>query len=228
MRMSTVDEVVTAAVDFPLYGIDQQFDCVRWLDFFESRHGHPAWAVWLGHRAADDTGVRIGTFPRQRYAEVMCPRGGDVRAAVALSAAFGLVNLTLPDSSVARPQGLIPELVKHAERQAERYSEWRTAVWHVDGQPAPAAVWNFAGGWAGFSDGLDAAFVVAVGLGVEPDELHIGTVNDGSAYGVDLRKPLDLHMVGKQRYDCPQAWFPPPRRETFHPDQLALQPRHPM
>jgi|GEM_PF-1519934 len=226
--MSTVDDETTAAVDFPLYGADQRLDCVRWLDFFESRCGHPAWAVWLGHRAADDTGVRIGTLPRKRYTEVMCPRGGDVRAAVAFSAAFGLVNLTLPDSSVTRPEGLIAELVKHAEQQAQRYREWRTAVWHIDGRPVRASVWNFAGAWAGFSDGLDTEFVVAVGIGLEPDELHMSAITEGSSYGVDLGAPLDPEALARQRHERPQAWLPPPRRETFHPDQLALQPQQPV
>lgn len=223
--MSTVEEETTAPVDFPLYGVDQQFDCVRWLDFFESRSGSPAWAVWLGHRAADDTGVRIGTFPKERYTAVMCPRGGDIRSEVAFSAAFGLVNLTLPDSTVPRPDGLIPELVKHAEQQAQRYAEWRTAVWHVDERPVRALVWNFAGAWAGFSDGAEGAFVVSIGIGVEPDELHMSTIGDGFDYGVDLAAPLDLGMLGKQRHERPQAWLPPPRRETFHPDQLALRPQ---
>lgn len=222
--MTDVDEHASPPVDFPLYGLDWSFDSVRWLDFFEARNGSPAWAVWLGHRGAEDAGARIGTFPKRRYTEVMCPRGGDPCADVAFSAAFGLVNLTLPDSSVPRPEGLIPELVMHAEEQAKRYADWRTAVWHVDGAPIPASVWNFAGAWAGFSDSRADAFVVAIGIGVEPDELRLATVGEGHPYSVDLHAPLDLADLGRRRYERPQAWLPPPRRDGFHPDQLALVP----
>lgn len=224
--MIPVDEYASPPVDFPLYGVDWSFDSVRWLDFFESRGGSPAWAVWLGHRGPDDTGVRIGTFPKERYTEVMCPGGGDERAAVAFGAAFGLVNLTLPDTSVPRPEGLIPALVEHAEEQAGRHQDWRAAVWHVDGAPVRASVWNFAGAWAGFSDSREDAFVVAIGIGVEPDELSMTAIDDGEPYGVDLDAPLDLGDLGRRRHERPQAWLPPPRRTAFHPDQLAFVPQY--
>ena len=222
--MTPVDEHAAPPADFPLYGLDWSFDSVRWLDFFESSRGSPAWAVWLGHRISEDTGVRVGTFPRKRYTEVMCPRGGDELAEVAFGAAFGLINLTLPDSSVPRPAGLIQELVRHAEQQAQRYPTWRSAVWDVDGTSTRAQVWNFAGAWAGFSDGRDDEFIVVIGIGIEPDELTITQISDGRPYGVDLGAHLDLGELGRQRHERPDTWLPPPQRDHFHPDQLALVP----
>src|SRR5699024_12007348 len=91
-----------------------------------------------------------------------------------------------------------------------------TAVWHIDGRPVRASVWNFAGAWAGFSDGLDTEFVVAVGIGLEPDELHMSAITEGSSYGVDLGAQLDPAALSRLRHELPLAWLPSPRRQTFH------------
>lgn len=224
--MTATDEQVAPPVDFPLYGLDASFGGLRWLDFFESRNGGPAWAVWLGHRDTDDTGVRVGTFPKKRFGEVMCPRGGDEYAKVATSAAVGLVNLTLPGSSVSRPEGLIQELVKHAEEQASKYPDWSRTTWSVGGTSVHAPVWEFAGAWAGFCD-ADGAFVVAIGIGVEPDELPLTVLDNGAPYGANLGAALDLSELRRQRYEHPATRIPPPQRHAFHADQLALVPQIP-
>lgn len=224
MLVTAVDVDISPPADFGVYGLDWSWRGVRWLDFFEARHGEPAWALWLGHRAADDSGVRVGTLPKQRHDDVLCPRGGDPFVEVALSAAFGLVNLTLPDSSVARPDGLIPALVRHAEEQAKLHRNWRRAMWHIDGSPAEAAVWTFAGAWAGFSATLADAYLVAVGIGTEPDELRLVQVTDGEPYGADLNAPLSHAELSRQRHERPDTWLPSPHHEAFHPDQLAHLP----
>lgn len=212
-------------VDFTVYGLDATFDGARWVDFFEGRPGSPPWALWLGHRAAGgNRGVRVGTMPRERYAEVMCPNGRDPLVEVAFSGAFGLVNLTLPDVSVPRPDGLIQALVEHAEKQAKRYRKWRPVWWDVGGVMARAKVWDFAGAWAGFTDTPAEAYVVAVGIGVKAEDLKLVSV-ESKAYGADFRKRLDLGELGRQRSTRPDAWLPPPQRNAFHADQLALVPR---
>lgn len=218
-------EQTSPPVDFAVHGLDWAFKGARWVDFFEGMPGMPCWALWLGHRVHDaDQGVRVGSLPRRRYDETMCPGGGDPLAEVAFSGAFGLVNLTLPDSSVPRPDGLIMALVEHAERQAKWYREWPLVTWEVDGRQVTARVWRFAGGWAGFTDALDESYVVVVGLGVEPEGLRLVRVTNAAAYGADLAAPLSLTQLGRQKSTRPEAWLPPPQRDAFHPDQLALMP----
>ncbi len=215
----------SSVVDFQVYGLDETFQGMRWVDFFEGLPGKPPWALWLGHREPDSgNGVRVGTLPRQRYEAVMCPNGKDPLVEVAFSGAFGVVNVTLPDSSVARPDGLIPALVEHAEAQARRYAEWPIVWWRIEGAQVRARVWHFAGGWAAFSTALDDAYLVAVGVGLEPADLAFEPVEDGATYHIDLSAPLNFTELGRQKSTRPQAWLPPPRRDGFHPDQLAFVP----
>jgi hypothetical protein len=215
----------SSVVDFPVYGLDETFRGIRWVDFFEGLPGRPPWALWLGHRESDsDNGIRVGTLPKQRYEAIMCPNGKDPLVEVAFSGAFGVVNVTLPDSTVTRPEGLIPALVEHAEHQARRYLEWPIVWWRIEGAQVRARVWHFAGGWAAFSTALDDAYLVAVGVGVEPADLAFEPVKDGAAYHADLSAPLNFTELGRQKSARPQAWLPPPRRDGFHPDQLAFVP----
>lgn len=221
-RAAAVDATLPA-VDFPVYGLDRMFHGTRWVDFFEGTPDAPPWVLWLGHRERyGDRGVRVGTFPRNRYVAAKCPCGGDPLAEVAFSGALGLVNLTLPDSSVPRPDGLILALVEHAEQQAERYDDWPALPWRVDGEPVRARVWQFAGAWAGFTDMVDDVYVVAVGIGVDPSVRLARITETASAYGTDLTAPLSLVELGRWKSVRPEAWLPPPDRDAFHPDQLAL------
>ncbi|WP_199431516.1 hypothetical protein [Qaidamihabitans albus] len=223
--MNSATEQVSPPVDFPVYGLDWSVRGPRWLDFFEGRPGEPTWALWLGHRVeGGESGVRVGTLPRERHDQVMCPNGGDPLAEVAFSGAFGLVNLTLPDSSVTRPDGLILALVEHAEAQAKRHAEWQPVTWEVEGRPARARVLHFAGAWAGFTDVLDDVYLVAIGIGVEAEGLRLVQVSNAAAYGTDFAAPLSLAELGRQKSTRPETWLPPPRRDAFHPDQLALAP----
>ena len=65
---------------------------------------------------------------------------------------------------------------------------------------------------------------MAVGVGVEPADLAFEPVKDGAAYHADLSAPLNFTELGRQKSARPQAWLPPPRRDGFHPDQLAFVP----
>ncbi|MCR3720826.1 MULTISPECIES: hypothetical protein [Prauserella salsuginis group] len=231
-------------VDFPVYGLHPSIPGPRWVDFFEGGNvspvepdagseavsglgetGRAPWALWLGQRLADtERGLRVGSMPRLRYERAMCPGGGDPLAEVAFGAAFGLVNLTLPDSSVPRPDGLIESLLAHAEQHARRYEKWKRVTWRVDGMSVRARIWEFAGGWTGFTGDLDDSYVAAIGIGVAADELSLGRVTDPKAYGVDFSVPISLADLGRHRATRPEAWLPPPRRDAFHPEQLALLP----
>ncbi|MBB3050220.1 hypothetical protein FHS23_001215 [Prauserella isguenensis] len=231
-------------VDFPVYGLHPRIPGPRWVDFFEGGSGGPAapdadagvvaelgeagqspWALWLGQRLADtERGLRIGSMPRLRYERAMCPSGGDPLAEVAFGAAFGLVNLTLPDSSVPRPDGLIESLLAHAEQHARRYEKWKRVTWRVDGMSVRARIWEFAGGWTGFTGDLDDSYVAVIGIGVAAEGLSLARVTDPKAYGVDFSVPISLADLGKHRATRPEAWLPPPRRDAFHAEQLALLP----
>lgn len=233
-------------VDFPVYGLHPRIPGPRWVDFFEGGSGGPAapdadadadvvselgeagrapWALWLGQRLADtERGLRIGSMPRLRYERAMCPGGGDPLAEVAFGAAFGLVNLTLPDSSVPRPDGLIESLLAHAEQHARRYEKWKRVTWRVDGMSVRARIWEFAGGWTGFTGDLDDSYVAVIGIGVAAEGLSLARVTDPKAYGVDFSAPISLADLGKHRATRPEAWLPPPRRDAFHAEQLALLP----
>lgn len=214
------------AVDFPVYGLNAGFRVDRWVDFFEGAPSAPPWALWLGHRDQEgDSGVRVGTLPRKRYEETMCPGRGDPLAVVALSGALGLVNLTLPDSSVPRPDGLIEALVEHAEGQAKRHRQWPAVWWDIDGAWVRARVWHFAGAWTGFTEALPDVYLVVIGVGVESRGLSLARVTELTGYGTDLRAPLSLVELGRHKSTRPRAWIPPPTREAFHRDQLALLPK---
>lgn len=211
-----------SAVDFPVYGLDR-FDGTRWIDFFEGLPGESPRALWLGHRkqAAAD-GIRVGTLPRHRYAEAMCPGGNDPLAAVAFSGAFGLVNLTLPNGSASRPDGLISALVHHAEQQAACYERWPAVQWDVDGTSVQANIWYFAGAWSGFTPVHNDVHLVAIGIGIKPDDLSLTRVADSAAYGIDFAAPLDIEEVGRYKRSCSEAYLSPPRGDSLHPDQIAL------
>ncbi|MFC4003916.1 hypothetical protein ACFS2C_09130 [Prauserella oleivorans] len=222
---SKAPEKTSSPVDFPVYGLDREIRGPRWVDFFEGVPDAPPWALWLGHRVEDtDHGVRVGSMPRSRYEQTMCPGGGDPLAEVAFGGAFGLVNLTLPDSTVPRPDGLIRVLVEHAEQQARRYEQWPRALWRVDGMSVRARIWRFAGAWTGFTADLDDTYLAVIGIGVEPEGLSLSRIDDPSPYGTDFQEPLSLTELGRHKANRPEAWLPPPRRDGFHPDQLALVP----
>ncbi|OLT48024.1 hypothetical protein BJF85_13705 [Saccharomonospora sp. CUA-673] len=214
------------SVDFPVYGLHRDIPGPRWVDFFEGGgeySGGEPWALWLGQRIADsERGLRIGSMPRHRYEQSMCPGGGDPLAEVAFGGAFGLVNLTLPDRDVVRPDGLIETLLAHAEQNARRYETWRRATWRVDGMSVRARVWEFAGGWTGFTGDLDDSYVSVIGIGVSPEGLSLARVDRPAAYGVDFSQPISISDLGRHRAMRPEAWLPPPRRDAFQPEQLAF------
>lgn len=223
MRIPVDEQRPAPAVDFAAYGVEFSWRGHRWLDFFEHSDDGPMWALWLGHGTPEgDGGIRVGTLPRARYDEMFSPRSDDHLEPVAFSGAFSLVNHTLPNLKVPRPEGLLPALVRHAEQAAHRHAGWPRYRWEVDGRPVDAAVWGFAGGWTGFVGDLDEAYLVAVGIGVPAEGLRLTTIADGAAYGMDLGAPPSLAELNVRRQEHPETVLPTPNPDAFHPDQLAL------
>jgi hypothetical protein len=140
---------------------------------------------------------------------------------VASGAAVVLVNLTLPVQSAPRPEGLLRALVDHADERSERYAEWPSAAWQVNGIPVMARVWRFAGGWAAVSDAVPGVYLAAAGgEGSSPAGLAFVPLPDGSAYHFDLDQPLHPQtIVGSARAGGER---PPLQRQDWHDDQLRL------
>lgn len=212
--MTRAEDLTSPPPDFAVYGLDSGYDGERWLDFFESQLGAPAWALWLGHRVGDG-GVLVGTMPRSRFDEGHCAPGTDCLAEVAFVAAFKAINLGLPNPQVPSPDKMGVIWVDHALENARKYADWSTVSWSVDDVAVSAPVWSFADVWAGFTNALADAYVVVVGTGLAPDGLRLMRIPDGTAYGVDLSRDLDLAKIR-------DSDFPKPNSVKFHADQIAL------
>jgi hypothetical protein len=206
---------VSPPIDFPLYGL-AGWAGHRWWECYDGELGTPTWGVRLGYQRGTDTYVGIATLPRRRYDEAFHTEPGDL-AEVAHYGTHWLINLTLPEPELARPDGFLRALVGRSRAAAARWADWPTVRWSV----GDASVWRFAGGWAGFSV-LDDVYLVGAGYGVAPEELEFAVVTEGAPYGFDLAAPLrntDLD-VARERTGPPEpAWC---NREAWHVDQVAL------
>jgi hypothetical protein len=199
-------------VDFPLYGLDA-WDGPRWLETFDGELGTPTWAVRLGHQRGTDTYVGVATLPRERY-DRLC--GAD-RSEVALFGTFWLINLTLPDPGLPRPDGFLRDLVSLSEVAGTRHADWPQVRWSV----GEASVWRFAGGWTGFAV-LDDVYVVVAAFGLEPNGLRFAVVPDGAPYGFDLAAPLRTTDLPAARERTGPAAPARLNTDAWHADHGAL------
>jgi hypothetical protein len=212
---------------FPLWGLDGSLAGPRWLDGVGDGIGEEVRWVRLAH-ARQETGEQIAVETHSRpLTDAVAARTGEAAlASVSFGAAVVLINLTLPDMSVPRLEGLNRALVSHAEEWSKRYAEWTPVTWQVDGTPVLARAWEFAGGWAAFSDALDHVYLAAIGSGGSPDGLALARVRDASAYHFDLEQPVDVRTFQAASdaawADHEQAW----QHSDWHPDQLRLVPGH--
>jgi hypothetical protein len=53
-----------------------------------------------------------------------------------------------------------------------------------------ARVWQFADGWAGFSDAMDDVYLAGVGACIASEELSLEMLLDSSVHHFDLGRPL--------------------------------------
>src|ERR1700742_713316 len=127
-------------IGFPVFGLDPSWPGTRWLEMFGDEIGDPLRWVSLGHLSRDgDALAMVKTYARLATG---APRSfqipTDAQAAelgksplewVAFSAAFELMDLTLPVRSLARPPGFNRALVDHAERAGQEYARWPGARW---------------------------------------------------------------------------------------------------
>lgn len=250
--ISAVPSGFLPPADFPLYGAQpwpgfRELDDTVHIAWGRRRFG-PAVGFWLGHQTLDRAGgVRVGTFHRQRFDRSVelgqLPGGGrgrlrhlgvvpdvpgDVLAAVARQGTTAVADLTLPDpeemAGVPEADRVFRLTSAHLAAAAEDVGGWESTGWAVDGRPLPARVLRFGGAWTGFVV-LPTAYVVAVGVGIEPQTLTLQSMESTDAYGVDLAAPLLLAWRLQRnvtRREVRETVLRRPNRSAFHPDQLAL------
>lgn len=187
-------------MEFPPYGLDTSWVGPRWIEAFGGKIGDPvAWAL-LAHQAPESrSAVFVYTLDRAPLDAHADRHGLDRLAEAANVPAIGLVNLTLPELSVPRPDGMLKVLVAHANDRSSHYAEWPEISWRVDGVTVAARVWRFADGWAAFSDALPDVYLTAAGIANEPDGLQFARLPNGDAYGFDLADRLSIGVLNESR-----------------------------
>jgi hypothetical protein len=215
-------------VQFPVYGLDAARPGVRWLDGYGDALGDDVRWVGLAHgdQKADEL-IMVETFSRGLTDNLHWRGGEPPLKSVSFAAAVTLVNLTLPDLSVARPEGLLQAAVNHADDHSRRHADWTRVTWQVDGVPVAARAWEFAGGWAAFSDALDDVYLAVSGSTGSPDGVVLTRLTDARAYHFGLDQPLHPQVINASSAaalaDSDRPW---PQRAEWHPDQLRLLPGH--
>jgi hypothetical protein len=212
-------------VDFPLYGLDGSWTGPRWLDSFGYAIGDPAHWVSLAHQSLDGASlVFVLSFSRPRTDAREGLSGQPPLPRVAFDAAVVLVNVTLPVLTVARPDGMLRALPGHADARSRQCAQWPTVRWSVDGAAVAAHVWRFAGGWAAVSDAAPGAYLAAVGVGAEPDDLSLARLPDAGAYHFDLAEPLHprVRPASARAAGVELEGEPSWRCRDWHADQLRL------
>ena len=168
--------------DFPLYGLDANWSCPRWLDFFEGQSGHPSWGAWLGHghdadRKPGGEWVIVGSFSVRRCIEAQLQPGETLERYLASVATRVLFN-----DSVEGPARL--------DAEPPRWSSWPSKSFSADGRPVSAQLLERGDAWAAFSTGLREVGLVIHASGIAPEELALTEVTDSSCYHFDLNEPL--------------------------------------
>lgn len=213
---------------FALFGLDAAWPGTRWLDSFGDAVGDEVRWIRLAHSNPAAGELMLLSTHSRPLADADAARGGEAALeSVSSRAAFTLVNLTLPERPAPRPEGLIRVLVNLADERGRRHAEWTPVTWRVDGLAVPAWAWEFAGGWAAFTDGLDDVYLAVSGLGGSPDGLALTRLREASAYHFDLEQPLDGRAIRASSAaawpDGEEIWW---ERAAWHTDQVRLMPGH--
>jgi hypothetical protein len=210
---------------FPLFGLAGPRAGPCWLEGWGDAVGDEVRWVRLCHSsAAAGELIMVETHSRPLTDAREAQGGQTALQSVSFGAAFTLVNLTLPDLSVPRPEGLAQALVNHAYDRSKRHADWTPVTWQVDDLPVRAQAWRFADGWAAFSAGLAEVYLAAAGSGGSPDGLALTRLPDARAYNFDLAQPLDVQAI---KASSAAAWAggePVWRPAGWHADQLQLVP----
>jgi hypothetical protein len=221
--MHSREVVPSPPVTFPVYGLDRSWSGSRWLDSFGDAMGDEVRWVRLAHQSADaDALIMVETWSRPLTDSAAARTREPALQSVAFSASVVMVNLTLPAQSVPRPPGILRALVNNAYARSGQYEDWEPVSWRVDGSEVAARSWQFAGGWAAFSDSVDEAYLAAAGSGTDPDGLALARLTDGRAYHVDLDEPLHPRVItasSAARSGGERPFLP---RADWHSDQVLL------
>jgi hypothetical protein len=210
-------------VDFTVYGLDESWHGARWLESFGDAIGDPVHWVSLGHQGQDGTSfVLVETQSRACADALAAASGQPPMRNVAQRAAATLMNLTLPVTSLPRPDEMLRALALHAGEHGGGYAQWSPASLRVDGAPVTARAWRFAGGWAAISDGVDDVYLAVTCLGAHPGGLALGRLADGGAYHFRLDGPLHPDVMAASRAARTGGDGLAPRRQGWHDDQLRV------
>jgi len=211
------------AAAFPVYGLDASWPGARWLDSYGDTLGDEVRWVRLAHQSQESGAMVMVETHSRPLTDAEAARGGEPPLqSVAFDAAFVLVNLTLPATSVPRPAGLQHALVNHAVERAEQFAQWSPLSWRVDGVTVRAWAWWFAGGWAAFSDAVDGVYLAAAGSQASPDGLALAALANGRAYDFDLDQQLHPRVIAASSAARDGSERPPPQGQEWHADQLRL------
>ncbi len=209
---------------FSPYGLDETWPGSRRLEMFDGPAGVPSPSVWFGHREVDQPGyLLVGTGPRSRFARNADAHPDRQEREAAWSAAYWLLNLSLPHFAVPRPPGWSRKLTDHIHEQADRHATWPVALWYVDGETADARIWRFAHGWAGYTAAHDDHLLMLVGIDIDVEGWHLVAFDDTRPYGFDLDQPLRAGLLNEilAERGGPEHAIPAPRAD-WHPNHVAV------
>jgi hypothetical protein len=215
-------------LDFPAFGLDSDWDGPRWLWSLEGNIGDPVWGVWLAHSygklpEASDPRMLVGTLPAQRHGELMA-RSHDPAEAIAFSVLLRLLDMVTPDLGDEDRT-----LEKRSSRrllddEPEHYPQWPEVTWLVNGRPVSARVFEWGGGWAGFTPDIPDVVIAVVARSMPLTGVNLVDIGRGSAYHFDTSAELIYPDVLEsarrvalgEETDWTRGSWP------LHADQLAL------
>ena len=180
-------------LDFPVYGLPSAFKGRRALGLWDRMMGEQFVGVLLDHGAvADGVLVTVGTIakssPLVRGSDDLGGGVGITGFEAALSQAlFGLVQLEMPPLGEERSKYLREKLPEMDQLGLDLdSSDWERSLVSVDGVEREALVHRLGRSWAAAVD-LDGRVGLALwGLGVEPSELELVTIDELDAYPVPV------------------------------------------
>jgi len=217
VRRNSADDVVAPAPDFALYGLDESWVGPRWIAGMSGPGGSLA-TFSLGHLGAGRAcGVTVKTLARDRYDKWRSEEYQDPVDAVAAEAVDDVLAATWPDPDVMSQADWLDDVASHACRRAREHRSWESVSWLVDGAAVPAACWHFAGAWTGFTTALPEAYVVVTGVGVDPGDIRLRPLTDGTPYGFALGVDITIRQM------TIGGPLPNPNNEGFHADHYAAR-----
>jgi len=206
---------------FPVYalehwvGEDIQLDSVTlWRS--PDAPGPVTRSIWLLHRSGAGRALTVGSFASDLDGSGDQDSGGRVDVA-ALEAASMLSAVTVPTNVTGPRDGaLVESLGRYSLARGREWRTWPGATWHVDGQPTPAYVWEFAGAWAGVVAAPNGTALAVVGVGVASDDVRVVTLQDKLVYGPVVDGQFD-RTVESLRHDWRATGMPIANQTGFHP-----------